>query len=164
LKIKLLWFGRPAASPYEGQIEGYRKKVQGRWPAADEPLRPASGGRDNDPARALRAEAALVRGRIADRWRLVVLDESGISMDSRGFAGMLADAEESGVPGVAFVIGSDIGVDADLRAAADTVLSLGPMTLPHLLARLVLWEQLFRATRILIGGGYHRERGGGCHP
>jgi len=134
LKLQVLWFGRPAVSPYEEQVEGYRGKVNRRWPAVDLPLRPVTAGRDGDPAKVLRTEAAV------------------------RFAGMLGDMEDAGVPGLAFVLGSDLGLDPDFRRSADIRLSLGSMTLPHLIARLVLWEQLFRATRILDGGGYHRQR------
>jgi 23S rRNA (pseudouridine1915-N3)-methyltransferase len=88
----------------------------------------------------------------------VALDEAGRRVDSERFARVLGDAEQTGIPGVAFVVGSDLGLAAELRRQADLELSLGPMTLPHLLARLVLWEQLFRATHILGGGGYHRVR------
>jgi len=158
LKLQVLWFGRPAASPYEDQVEGYRGKVNRRWPAADLPLRPVTAGRDGDPTKALRTEAAAVQRRLPDRWRVVALDERGNAMDSVRFAGMLGDLEDAGVPGLAFVVGSDLGLDPELRRSAHIRLSLGPMTLPHLLARLVLWEQLFRATRILDGGGYHRQR------
>jgi 23S rRNA (pseudouridine1915-N3)-methyltransferase len=55
-----------------------------------------------------------------------------------------------------FVVGSDLGLHPDLLDRADEKISLSPMTLPHLLARLLLWEQLFRATHILGGGAYHR--------
>jgi 23S rRNA (pseudouridine1915-N3)-methyltransferase len=57
---------------------------------------------------------------------------------------------------VAFVVGSDLGLDPGLARTADRVVSLGPLTLPHRIARLVLWEQIFRATSILAGGRYHR--------
>jgi 23S rRNA (pseudouridine1915-N3)-methyltransferase len=158
LKLKVLWFGRPAASPFEDTVDSYRTKVNRRWPAEDVALKAAAAGRDDDPARSLRAEAEKIRPRIPGNWRLIALDEAGEALDSERFAGMLAGAEDSGLPGIAFVIGSDIGLDPDLRRSADSRLSLGPMTLPHLLARLVLWEQIFRATRILGGGGYHRQR------
>jgi len=57
---------------------------------------------------------------------------------------------------LAFVLGSDLGLAPSLRNRADDVISLSSMTLPHLLARLMLWEQLYRATDILGGGNYHR--------
>ena len=88
---------------------------------------------------------------------LVVLDERGRALTSEGFARRLGDFEARSTPGLDFVIGSDLGLDRDLVAAADWTLSLSPMTLPHQLARLLLWEQLFRATHILGGGGYHRS-------
>ena len=94
---------------------------------------------------------------IPQGWRLIALDEGGRELDSVAFARTLEDYEQRGVPGVVFVVGSDLGLDRDLVHAADAVLSLSRLTLPHQLARLVLWEQLFRATHILGGGGYHRQ-------
>jgi len=158
VKLRVLWFGRPAASPYEDQIASYRKGVNQRWPAEDRPLRPAAGGRDADPRRALAAEADLVAGQFPEGWRIVALDEGGIPASSEEFARSLADFESGGVRGVVFVIGSDLGLDEDLKLRASERMSLSPMTLPHMLARLILWEQLFRATHILGGGGYHRRR------
>ncbi len=156
MKLAVLWFGRPGGSPYEGQVETYRRRVSRRWPAEDVPLKPASAGRHRAPRQSLRSEADAVRQRIPDGWLVAALDERGKPRDSVAFARLMADAEVAARPGVAFVLGSDLGLDAELVAGADLRLSLGPMTLPHLLARLVLWEQLFRATHILGGGGYHR--------
>ena len=157
MRVDVLWFGRPGGSPYEGQVETYRQRVDRRWSAADVPLRPVAAGRDAEPRKALAAEAALARSRVARQWSLVVLDERGTSLDSPGLAGVLRDAEERACPGIAFLIGSDLGVHPDLRREASMCLSLSSMTLPHLLARLVVWEQLFRATQILGGGRYHRQ-------
>lgn len=90
-------------------------------------------------------------------WMLVVLDEAGRRLTSEGFARFLSDCEKRSTPGLDFVIGSDLGIDREFAARASVKLSLSPMTLPHQIARLVLWEQLFRATHILGGGGYHRS-------
>jgi len=89
-------------------------------------------------------------------WRLVALDEHGPAHTSEAFAKRLQKYADQGVEGILFVIGSDLGLEKDLVARADEKLSLGPMTLPHLLARLLLWEQLFRAANMLGGGAYHR--------
>jgi 23S rRNA (pseudouridine1915-N3)-methyltransferase len=89
-------------------------------------------------------------------WRLVALDERGCTNSSEDFAKGLQELADRGVEGVLFVIGSDLGLHRDLLAKADERLSLSPMTLPHLLARLLLWEQLFRAANQLGGGAYHR--------
>ena len=77
-------------------------------------------------------------------------------MTSEEFAQRLAEHTDRGTEGLVFVIGSDLGLHRELLEAADERISLGAMTLPHLLARLLLWEQLFRAANILGGGAYHR--------
>ena len=134
----------------------YLKRVHRRWPAEDLPQRAVTGGRDQDPSRALQREADAVRRSVPDGWSMVVLHEGGQALGSTALAHALRKAEDGGSAGLVFVIGSDLGLDPGLRRDAAWSLSLGLMTLPHLLARLVLWEQLFRATDILGGGGYHR--------
>ncbi len=156
MKLRVLWFGRPGADPCPGLVEDYRRRVSRRWPAEDLPLRPVRGGRGEDPARARRLEATAVTGRVPAGWRLVLLEEDGRELSSVELTRWLGAAEGTGCPGITFVIGSDLGLDSSLREGADLLLSLGRMTLPHRLARAVLWEQLFRATDILGGGGYHR--------
>lgn len=157
MRIRVLWTGRPSGSPYEREVETYRRRVARRWPAEDLPLRPVRGGRDADPRRALREEAAAIRERIPAGWRTVLLDQAGTMLDSESFAAMLHREETDGTPGLVFVIGSDLGLDPGLEADAFRRISLGPLTLPHLLARLVLWEQLFRSADLLGGGSYHRR-------
>jgi 23S rRNA (pseudouridine1915-N3)-methyltransferase len=156
VKVRVAWLGRPAASPYEREVETYRKRVHRRWPAEDRSLRAAAGGRDKDPERVLRLEADSLVRHLEPGWRLVALDEHGRTQTSDAFAKWIQKRADDGVEGVLFAIGSDLGLDKDLVARADEKLSLGPMTLPHLLARLLLWEQLFRAANMLGGGAYHR--------
>jgi len=157
MKVRVLWFGRPTAGPLESEVAAYRQRVSRRWAAEDVRLRPASGGRAADPRRALRLEAESVRRHVPQGWTVVVLDERGEELDSEGFAEMMRRLEEGGAPGATLVLGSDLGVDRELARSADRRLALGRLTLPHHLARLVLWEQLYRATDILGGGGYHRR-------
>jgi 23S rRNA (pseudouridine1915-N3)-methyltransferase len=102
-------------------------------------------------------EAEALERQCDHGWSVVALDERGKTRDSREFASWLADREDNGSPGVVFVIGSDLGLDKTFVHAADERLALSAMTLPHLLARLLLWEQLFRSTQILGGGAYHRD-------
>ena len=156
MKIRVGWFGRPSASPYEDQIKDYRQRVNRRWPAEDRVLKPVAGGRDQDPKRVLRHEAEALERLCDTGWRTVALDERGRLRTSEDFARWLAGLEDRGAPGLSFVLGSDLGLHSSIVDGADEVISLSLMTLPHLLARLVLWEQLFRATQILGGGAYHR--------
>jgi len=157
VKARVLWFGRRGAAAFDEQVETYRRRIGRRWPAEDRVLKPVAGGRSDDPHRVLREEARALEKALDPGWLLVVLDERGRRLSSKGFAELLRKHEEQATPGLDFVIGSDLGLDCDLRARAAVTLSLSPMTLPHQIARLVIWEQLFRATHILGGGQYHRS-------
>jgi 23S rRNA (pseudouridine1915-N3)-methyltransferase len=86
----------------------------------------------------------------------VVLDGNGQAMSSEAFARMLARRRDEGASALAFLIGGPDGHGKAALDAATVTLSLGPMTLPHGLARVVLVEQLYRATTILTGHPYHR--------
>jgi 23S rRNA (pseudouridine1915-N3)-methyltransferase len=156
VKLRVVWLGRQSASPYEKDVEVYRKRVHRRWPAEDRPIRATGGGRGKDPQRVLRLEADAVMRHVEPGWRFIVLDERGRARTSQEFATELQQSAEDGVDGVVFAIGSDLGLHRDLFERADDRLSLSAMTLPHLVARLLLWEQLFRAVNILGGGAYHR--------
>lgn len=156
MKVSVYWFGKPARSPYEAQVEDFRRRVSRRWPAQDVALKPAPNIREADPAAALIREAETVLAKVPPRWQMVVLDERGQSRTSIEFAHLVQATERQAPQGVAFVLGSDLGISSSLRDRADVVVSLSSMTLPHLLARLMVWEQLYRATDILGPGNYHR--------
>jgi len=158
VKARVLWLGRRGAGAFDEQVETYRRRVQQRWPAEDRVLKPVSGGRGDDPRRILREEARVLDRALEPGWTLVVLDEDGRRLTSEAFACLLRDWEDRSTQGLDFVIGSDLGLDRDFAARAEVKLSLSPMTLPHQIARLLIWEQLFRATHILGGGGYHRRK------
>ena len=98
----------------------------------------------------VREDEALER-RIPERAYVVLLDAAGTGHSSEGFAAFLEQRRQGGRD-VCFVIGGPYGTALERR---DHVLSLGPMTLPHQLARVVLLEQLFRAHKILAGEPYH---------
>jgi len=109
------------------------------------------------PSAALKArEAALILGALSARARLIALDERGAMWSSRDLAGQLAARRDQGVAELAFAIGGADGLGAEVLDRADATLSLGPMTWPHLLARCMLLEQLYRAQQILAGHPYHR--------
>lgn len=89
--------------------------------------------------------------------RTVVLDEQGRILSSADFAALLGEWRDQGVRETRFMLGAADGFSEAERAAADLVLSFGRMTWPHLMARAMLAEQLYRATTILAGHPYHRE-------
>jgi 23S rRNA (pseudouridine1915-N3)-methyltransferase len=96
-------------------------------------------------------EDQSVEGRIPDRAYVVLLHSEGAEHDSVGFSRWLEERRRSGRD-LCFVIGGPRGLDLD---ACDDKLSLGRMTLPHQLARVVLLEQVYRANKILAGEPYH---------
>lgn len=88
---------------------------------------------------------------------LLALDERGRALSSVEFANLLARLRDDGVQSAAFLLGGPDGHADSLRKACRHTLSLGPMTLPHGLARVVLVEQIYRAITILSGHPYHRS-------
>ncbi|MEL7488053.1 MAG: 23S rRNA (pseudouridine(1915)-N(3))-methyltransferase RlmH, partial [Pseudomonadota bacterium] len=88
---------------------------------------------------------------------IVALDEKGRALSSRQFAGKLAAWRDDGAPEAAFLIGGADGHGPALIDRADVVYGFGPATWPHLLARAMICEQLYRAVTILAGHPYHRD-------
>jgi 23S rRNA (pseudouridine1915-N3)-methyltransferase len=102
------------------------------------------------------AEAGLLARAVPSGAVLVTLDERGKLLTSPEFATQLARWRDAGRQDVAFVIGGADGIDPGLRARADLSVSFGQMVWPHMLVRVMLAEQLYRATQILAGTPYHR--------
>ena len=102
------------------------------------------------------AEAVLLERAIPSGALIATLDERGRVLSSPDFAAELAKWRDGGRQDVAFVIGGADGIDPSLRARADFSLSFGKMVWPHMLVRVMLAEQLYRAATSLGGGPYHR--------
>lgn len=100
-------------------------------------------------------EAKAIRAALPDGL-LVTLDERGKSITSDAFATQLGRWRDDGRPAIGFVIGGADGIDPDLVRQADLSISFSPMVWPHQLVRIMLAEQLYRATTILSGHPYHR--------
>jgi 23S rRNA (pseudouridine1915-N3)-methyltransferase len=110
------------------------------------------------PRAALKArEAELILGAWPPGASLVALDERGASWSSRALADNIAAWRDRGVPELAFAIGGADGLGSAVLDRARAILSLGPMTWPHLLVRGMLLEQLYRAQQICTGHPYHRD-------
>jgi 23S rRNA (pseudouridine1915-N3)-methyltransferase len=99
-------------------------------------------------------EGMAVLKRIPADAYVCVLDREGRTATSESLAGFL-DERRAGGRDVSFVIGGPFGLSETVRERADQRISLGKITLPHQLARVVLLEQLFRAHKILLGQAYH---------
>lgn len=102
------------------------------------------------------AEAILLERALPQNVLIAILDERGKVMPSPEFAQNLAQWRDDGQSDVAFIIGGADGIAKSLRAKASFRLSFGAMVWPHMLARVMLSEQLYRAATILAGSPYHR--------
>jgi len=101
-------------------------------------------------------EARAMKAALPGQAVVIALAERGGSMDSKKLASLIADVRDRNTPAIAFVIGGADGLDPQFVAAADSTLSFSPLTWPHQLVRIMLAEQLYRATAILGGHPYHR--------
>jgi 23S rRNA (pseudouridine1915-N3)-methyltransferase len=131
--------GKIGRSPESELTDRYLKRIA--WPVKLTEL-PDRGG--NLPAPAAGSVTLL-------------LDERGEPMSSMALAKILEKWRDGGKREARFLIGAADGHSDEARAGADLLLSFGPATWPHLLARAMLAEQLFRATSILANHPYHRE-------
>ncbi|HEV2856623.1 MAG TPA: 23S rRNA (pseudouridine(1915)-N(3))-methyltransferase RlmH [Thermoanaerobaculia bacterium] len=153
-ELAVLWAGRHQRSNWEEICESYRKRIARLSPVRDLPVRARAAA--DDPQR-LKAEGqALLAALPPSAWTFA-LDSRGETLTSEQFAERLSHLKKQWPHPVAFLIGSDLGLDRAVLDSARTVLSLGPLTLSHELARVVLYEQLFRALSIEAGMSYHRE-------
>ena len=114
---------------------------------------PASRRKEKDAAQAEEAKALFAKR--SDRDWLIILDERGELLDSRGLAQLIGEAQGAGRD-LLVAIGGDEGHAEEVRKSARRVIALGRMTLPHRLARVVIAEQLYRAFTLLRGEPYHK--------
>lgn len=151
MRLLIAAVGRARGSPAAALYEDYARRLT--WPLE---LREVDVRQALPAPRLKSREGELLLAAVPKGARIVALDEGGRSLDSAAFAGLLGGWRDEGVPAAAFLIGGADGHDDAVRGAADLTLSLGAMTWPHLLARAMLAEQLYRATTILAGHPYHR--------
>lgn len=159
MKLTLAAVGKLKAGPERDLYERYADRIRSAGKQAGlGPLSvveiPESRKKTANERKA--EESAQLLERIAEGCVILALDERGKGMTSDAFAWMLAGYRDAGAGRAAFVIGGADGHADDMRAQAGRLISLGPMTMAHGLARVVLAEQLYRAITILTGHPYHR--------
>ena len=155
MRLHICAVGRLRAGPERDLINDYTTRFDrigrplGLGPLTEHEVEDRKGG-------GMTAEADLLARAVPAGALLAVLDERGRVISSPQFADHLAKWRDDGQQDVAFVIGGADGIATALRDRADFALSFGHMVWPHLLVRVMLAEQLYRAATILGGGPYHR--------
>lgn len=151
MRIVIAAVGRLRRGPELELLESYRRRM--RWSVT---IREVEERRPLPPAERQAREAELLRAAVPEGATLAALDERGALLDSRQLAHWIAAQRDKGVGDLAFAIGGADGLDARLRDEADIKIAFGPMTWPHMLARAMLMEQIYRAQQILAGHPYHK--------
>jgi 23S rRNA (pseudouridine1915-N3)-methyltransferase len=140
VKLNVLAVGRLKEAWAQEACAEYTKRMRGKLPL---------------DVLEVKDDAELIR-KIPPRYKLWALDERGKELSSEELSAVVGKAMNGGEQGIAMVIGGADGLPRELVARADFVWSLGRLTLPHRLARIIVLEQLYRALSILRGEPYHR--------
>ena len=145
MKILIISPGKTHDVLFADAIGEYEKRLQNRFPIEWSFPKPSD--------KVAEAEAIIKTLKKDDF--VVLLDERGKDMNTPGLAALLDKHLQMGTKRIVFIIGGAFGVDATLKDWANTTIKLSSLVFPHMLVRLILTEQLYRATSILDGGKYH---------
>ena len=151
MRIHVIAVGRARGGPTAALFAEYTQRLP--WPVSLHEVEARTGGAADRGQR----EAALLAARIPARATLVALDPRGRVLSSEALAERIGRWRDDGIREVRFLIGAADGHDDALRREAYLLLAFGEATWPHMLARAMLAEQLWRATSILANHPYHRE-------
>ena len=155
MRVHLCAVGRLRAGPERDLMDDYVTRFDrtGRalalGPFSEHEVEDKKGG-------GMEAEADLLSRTLPSGAMICTLDERGKVLSSPEFAEHLARWRDGGRQDLAFIIGGADGIAPSLRARADFSISFGRMVWPHMLVRVMLTEQLYRAASILAGAPYHR--------
>ncbi|MAF98575.1 MAG: hypothetical protein CMH26_08080 [Micavibrio sp.] len=151
MKIDLLVIGRLKKGPLYDLCQDYLKRIGWNVNILE------FESKHRDPARIQHDEAEFLLGKIDQNAVIVVLDERGHGLRSLDFAKTIEGFQNSGETHMQFIIGGADGLTEDVRNHANILLSFGQQTWPHMLARVMILEQIYRAQQILQNHPYHRE-------
>jgi 23S rRNA (pseudouridine1915-N3)-methyltransferase len=156
MRIVICAVGRARPGPLRDLFEDYAGRIGAARVLGRAELREVDERRSLSGAELKQREGELLRAAIPKSATIVALDARGQNLSSEAFAARLGKWRDTGAGDLAFVIGGADGLDEALVKQAALVLSMGAMTWPHMLVRVMLAEQLYRAATILQGHPYHR--------
>ena len=151
LKIDVIAAGRLRKGPFFELNQKYTKRITCSLSLYE------VESKQKGAAAAQAEESKKMKEYIKDNAFVIVLDEKGNGLRSLDFANTLENLQNTGENHIQFIIGGADGLTDEIRGRANLLLSFGQQTWPHLLARVMLLEQIYRAQQIMIGHPYHRE-------
>ncbi|MCB9963858.1 MAG: 23S rRNA (pseudouridine(1915)-N(3))-methyltransferase RlmH [Rhodospirillales bacterium] len=151
LSLDLITVGKLKKGPLFDLQEEYQKRI--RWPLTLHQIE----SRYSDPQNMNDDENRKIIDHLSPNSFVIVLDERGDGLRSLDFAETIQKMQNNGEEHLQFVIGGADGLNETVRDRAGFLLSFGRQTWPHMMARIMLLEQIYRAQQILSGHPYHRE-------
>lgn len=145
LSIDLIAVGKLKNDPLLDVFADYSKRLQSKFTLIE-----LEGKTQAD-------QLSKIEEKISTQAALIVLDERGQTLSSREFAAKIEDFQNKSYNHLQFVIGGADGLSDSIRKKASLLMSFGKQTWPHMLARVMLVEQIYRAQQIIAGHPYHRD-------
>ena len=154
MKLSILSVGKAHESYVKEGVEQFTKRIAHYYPIDWQLITPS---KLTEPAQIKKAEAASILKALAVTDVLILLDETGKMLSSPGLAKLIQQKANMSAQRVVFLIGGAYGVDEEIKKRANFTWSLSELVFPHMLVRLILAEQVYRACSILANEKYHHD-------
>jgi len=154
LKISICSVGKANESYIKDGVDQFTKRISHYYPIDWSLITPS---KLTDPVQIKKAEAESIIKALSKTDILILLDEKGKMLDSPGLAKLIQQKANQSAQRIVFLIGGAYGVDQSIKERANFTWSLSELVFPHMLVRLILAEQIYRACSILANEKYHHE-------
>ena len=154
MKLSICSVGKAHESFVKEGVEQFTKRISHYYPIDWQILSPS---KLTEPNQIKKAEAATILKALTAKDILILLDETGKMISSPGLAKLIQQNANQSAQRIVFLIGGAYGVDDEIKSRANFTWSLSDLVFPHMLVRLILSEQLYRACSILANEKYHHE-------
>jgi 23S rRNA (pseudouridine1915-N3)-methyltransferase len=149
-EINIIAAGKLRNGPLKDLMQDYTERI--RWPLTIQEIEAKS----KSPKEQHAEENTKILSAIEKTDYIIALDQRGREITSNDFAKKIDNLQNNGIRKLSFVIGGSEGLTEEVRSRADILVSFGRQTWPHMLARIMLLEQIYRAQQILAGHPYHK--------
>jgi 23S rRNA (pseudouridine1915-N3)-methyltransferase len=154
LKLSIFSVGKTNDSYIKEGVEQFTKRISHYYPIDWQLISPS---KLTDAIQIKKAEAISILKALTTNDVLILLDEKGKMLSSPGLANLMQQKANQSAQGIVFLIGGAYGVDDEIKKRANFTWSLSELVFPHMLVRLILAEQVYRACSILANEKYHHE-------